>query len=124
MLLGKNNPTSLIGNWRNEATKFTPDLKVLVLHGSERKREFHKIVDSQLIITTYPLIHQDAEMHYQWLILDEAQVIKNPSAKMTQSVKKIKAQYKLCLTGTPMEKYLGELWSLFDFLMPENLSSS
>lgn len=120
-------PTSLVGNWRNEANKFTPDLKVLVLHGSDRKKEFHKIADNHFIITTYPLIHRDAdlhkEIHYQWLILDEAQVIKNPSAKMTQSVKQIKAQHKLCLTGTPMENHLGELWSLFDFLMPGYLSS-
>ena len=120
-------PTSLVGNWRNEAAKFTPGLKVLVLHGSDRKEEFPKIADSQLIITTYPLIHRDADLHaerqYQWLILDEAQVIKNPSAKMTQSVKQIKAQHKLCLTGTPMENHLGELWSLFDFLMPGYLFS-
>lgn len=120
-------PTSLVGNWRNEATKFTPDLKVLVLHGSDRKKEYHKIANAQLIITTYPLIHRDAELHqeinYQWVILDEAQVIKNPNAKITQSVKQIKTQHKLCLTGTPMENHLGELWSLFDFLMPGYLSN-
>lgn len=120
-------PTSLVGNWRNEAAKFTPDLNVLILYGSDRKKEFCKIADKHLIITTYPLIHRDADLHkdtyYQWLILDEAQVIKNPSAKMTQSVKQIKAQHKLCLTGTPMENHLGELWSLFDFLMPGYLSN-
>jgi SNF2 family DNA or RNA helicase len=121
-------PTSLVGNWRNEATKFTPDLKVLVLHGTKRKTLFDNISDHHLIITTYPLVHRDFEalsqLRFQWLILDEAQVIKNPKAKMTQSVKQLKAEHKLCLTGTPMENHLGELWSLFDFLMPGYLSNN
>lgn len=120
-------PTSLVANWRNEAAKFTPELKVLVLHGPNRKPLFSKIDQYHLIISTYPLIHRDAEalgqINWQWLILDEAQVIKNPKAKMTQSVKQLKAQHKLCLTGTPMENHLGELWSLFDFLMPGYLSN-
>jgi hypothetical protein len=114
-------PTSLVGNWRNEAAKFCPDLKVLVLHGSERHKHFNELNDYNLVITTYPLIHRDIEeidYQYQWVILDEAQVIKNPKAKMTQAVKQLKAQHKLCLTGTPMENHLGELWSLFDFVMP------
>ena len=120
-------PTSLVGNWRNEAAKFTPDLKVLVLHGPHRKALFEQINDHQLIISTYPLIHRDfdtlSQLHFQWVILDEAQMIKNPKAKMTQSVKLLKAEHKLCLTGTPMENHLGELWSLFDFLMPGYLSN-
>jgi len=120
-------PTSLVANWRNEAAKFTPDLKVLVLHGANRKQLFTRIHEQHLIITTYPLIHRDfdalSQIRWQWLILDEAQVIKNPKAKMTQAVKQLRAQHKLCLTGTPMENHLGELWSLFDFLMPGYLSN-
>jgi superfamily II DNA or RNA helicase len=120
-------PTSLVSNWRNEATKFTPDLNVLVLHGPDRKTLFTKVHEQHLVITTYPLVHRDFEalsqFDWQWLILDEAQVIKNPKAKMTQSVKQLKAQHKVCLTGTPMENHLGELWSLFDFLMPGYLSN-
>lgn len=120
-------PTSLVGNWRSEAQKFAPDLKVLVLQGSERKQHFDQITDHHLVISTYPLMNRDfdvlSQYPYQWLVLDEAQVIKNPKAKMTQSIKQLQAQHKLCLTGTPMENHLGELWCLFDFLMPGYLGS-
>ena len=120
-------PTSLVGNWLNEANKFTPDLNVLVLHGSDRHQYFSKMGSFDLIITTYPLVGRDFEMlkeqHFSDLILDEAQMIKNPLAKMTKSIKKLDAKQRLCLTGTPMENHLGELWSLFDFLMPGFLGS-
>ena len=120
-------PTSLVGNWLNEAIKFTPDLKVLVLHGVNRHQFFKDINDYDLVITTYPLIARDfkefADFSFSDLILDEAQTIKNPLAKMTKSIKLIDAKQRLCLTGTPMENHLGELWSLFDFLMPGFLGS-
>lgn len=120
-------PTSLVGNWINEANKFTPDLSVLVLHGSDRHQHFSTMSDFDLIITTYPLVGRDFEelktQHFSDLILDEAQMIKNPAAKMTRSIKKLDAKQRLCLTGTPMENHLGELWSLFDFLMPGFLGS-
>ncbi|NRB78436.1 MAG: DEAD/DEAH box helicase [Saccharospirillaceae bacterium] len=120
-------PTSLVGNWRSEAKKFAPKLKVLVLHGPQRHELFDSISEYHLIITTYPLIHRDIELHKQqkwlWLILDEAQVIKNPKAKMTQAIKQLKAKHRLCMTGTPIENHLGELWSLYDFLMPGFLNS-
>jgi len=120
-------PTSLVSNWLNEATKFTPDLKVLVLHGVNRHQFFKDINDYDLVITTYPLIARDAkefvELSFSDLILDEAQTIKNPLAKMTKSIKQMDAKQRLCLTGTPMENHLGELWSLFDFLMPGFLGS-
>ncbi|MEL0628363.1 SNF2-related protein [Psychromonas aquatilis] len=120
-------PTSLVGNWINEAAKFTPDLKVLVLHGVNRHQFFAEINDYDLVITTYPLIARDfkevGEFSFSDLILDEAQTIKNPLAKMTKSIKLIEAKQRLCLTGTPMENHLGELWSLFDFLMPGFLGS-
>ena len=115
-------PTSLMGNWRREAERFTPDFKVLILQGSERKDHFDKIKDYDLVLTTYPLLPRDEEAllahNYYYLILDEAQIVKNPLAKAAKIVRHIKADYRLCLTGTPMENHLGELWAQFDFLMP------
>ncbi len=121
-------PTSLVGNWLNEATKFTPSLKVLLLHGADRKQYFSAISDFDLVITTYPLIGRDFSelepLHFSDIILDEAQTIKNPLAKMTKSIKQLNGKQRLCLTGTPMENHLGELWSLFDFLMPGFLGTN
>lgn len=115
-------PTSLMSNWRREAERFTPDLKVLTLQGAERKQYFDEISSHDLVLTTYPLLPRDEhallEQDYYYLILDEAQVIKNPQAKAARIVRRIKADYRLCLTGTPMENHLGELWAQFDFLMP------
>jgi len=120
-------PTSLVGNWLQEAEKFTPTLKVLILHGTDRHQYFSSLNDYDLVITTYPLIARDfehlKEFTFSDLILDEAQTIKNPLAKMTKSIKQLKSGQRLCLTGTPMENHLGELWSLFDFLMPGFLGS-
>ncbi len=115
-------PTSLMSNWRREAELFTPKLKVLILQGAERKQHFDKINQYDLILSTYPLLVRDQETllayEYYYLILDEAQVIKNPLAKAARMARKINCQHRLCLTGTPMENHLGELWALFDFLMP------
>lgn len=115
-------PTSLMSNWRREAEQFTPKLKVLILQGSERKQNFDKINQYDLILSTYPLLVRDHETllahEYYYLILDEAQIIKNPRAKAARMARDIKCQHRLCLTGTPMENHLGELWALFDFLMP------
>ena len=121
-------PTSLMFNWRQEAERFAPQLKVLVLHGPGRKQHFSSIADHDLIITTYPLLARDKDTllahQYYLLILDEAQVIKNPRAQAGRVARDIDARHRLCLTGTPMENHLGELWSLFDFLMPGLLGSS
>ncbi|GAV19466.1 ATP-dependent helicase HepA [Mariprofundus micogutta] len=115
-------PTSLMHNWRREAEKFTPDLKVLVVHGPTRAQHFKKLADFDLVLTTYPLLARDfevlVEQPWYMLILDEAQYIKNPRAKASQLVRKLQAEHKLCMTGTPMENHLGELWAQFDFLMP------
>ncbi|VAW68544.1 DNA/RNA helicases, SNF2 family [hydrothermal vent metagenome] len=120
-------PTSLMSNWRREAEQFTAKLKVLVLQGAERKQHFDKIDQFDLILSTYPLLVRDQEVllahNYHYLILDEAQVIKNPLAKAARVARDIKARHRLCLTGTPMENHLGELWALFDFLMPGCLGS-
>ncbi len=115
-------PTSLMGNWRREAQRFTPDLSVVILQGSERHQHFDSISEYDLVLTTYPLLSRDTEVlqqhDYHYLILDEAQTIKNPRAKSARLVRTLKANHRLCLTGTPMENHLGELWALFDFLMP------
>ncbi len=121
-------PTSLMSNWRREAQKFTPKLRVLVLQGSERRQYFADISKYDLILSTYPLLVRDHEtllaQEYHYLILDEAQVIKNPRAKAARLAREISARHRLCLTGTPMENHLGELWALFDFLMPGFLGDS
>ncbi len=115
-------PTSLMGNWRREAAVFAPELKVLVLQGSDRSQYFESILDYDIVLSTYPLLVRDDEVllehEYHMLILDEAQVVKNPKSKAAKMIRQFKASHKLCLTGTPMENHLGELWALFDFLMP------
>jgi superfamily II DNA or RNA helicase len=115
-------PTSLMGNWRREAQRFTPDLRVVVLHGADRQQHFAQIGDADLVITTYPLLLRDGAAltahDYHYLVLDEAQAVKNPRAKAARVVREICARHRLCLTGTPMENHLGELWAQFDFLMP------
>ncbi|MDX2346197.1 MAG: DEAD/DEAH box helicase [Legionella sp.] len=120
-------PTSLMVNWRLEAARFTSHLNVLLYHGDNRKQLDTTINDYDLILTTYPLLTRDKKMlldhTFYYLILDEAQFIKNSKAKSTQIVHQIKADHRLCLTGTPMENHLGELWSLFHFLMPGFLGS-
>ncbi|MEA3276305.1 MAG: SNF2-related protein [Pseudomonadota bacterium] len=115
-------PTSLMFNWRREAERFAPALRVLVLHGPSRRKDFDALDEQDLVLTTYPLLPRDldvlAAQQFHLLILDEAQAVKNPRAKAAQAVRAIDARHRLCLTGTPMENHLGELWSLLDFLMP------
>ncbi|MGM0677262.1 MAG: SNF2-related protein [Pseudomonadota bacterium] len=115
-------PTSLMSNWRREAEQFTPNLKVLTLHGPDRKQYYEQLPEMDLALTTYPLLSRDSEellaQAFSFLILDEAQQIKNPRAQASQVVRRIQAPHRLCLTGTPMENHLGELWAQFDFLMP------
>ncbi|HEY7773421.1 MAG TPA: DEAD/DEAH box helicase [Marinagarivorans sp.] len=120
-------PTSLLWNWQTEAEKFTPNLRCLVLHGTERKPLFEELADYDLIITTYGLIPRDLEHHqhffYDLIVLDEAQKIKNKNAKITRAVQKLPSEMRLCLTGTPLENHLGELWSIMNFAQPELLGS-
>ncbi|MGI9437945.1 MAG: SNF2-related protein, partial [Geminicoccaceae bacterium] len=115
-------PTSLMANWRLEARRFAPDLRVVTLHGSERKQHFDVIKDHDLVLTTYALLRYDKDVllgqDYHLVILDEAQNIKNPKAAVTRLVHQLKARHRLCLTGTPLENHLGELWSLCHFLNP------
>lgn len=115
-------PTSLMFNWRMEAKRFCPHLKVLTLHGSQRKDYFEHMSEHDVVLTTYPLLLRDKDnllrQSFYLFILDEAQCIKNKNALVTQVALQIKATYRLCLTGTPMENHLGELWSLFNFVLP------
>ncbi|MDZ7826180.1 MAG: DEAD/DEAH box helicase [Gammaproteobacteria bacterium] len=120
-------PTSLMFNWRHEARRFAPDLRVLVLHGPRRKARFAAIGEHDLVLTTYPLLARDKDallaQPYHLAILDEAQFIKNPRAQASRVARRIEARHRLCLTGTPLENHLGELWSLFDFAAPGLLGS-
>jgi superfamily II DNA or RNA helicase len=115
-------PSSLVFNWEAEARKFTPELRVLAIHGADRHKLFAEMPKSDLVITSYALLRRDAE-HYRSLefdtvTLDEAQHIKNRQTQNAQAVKTVRARHKLILTGTPMENSVLDLWSLFAFLMP------
>jgi SNF2-related domain/Helicase conserved C-terminal domain len=115
-------PTSVVPNWRAEALKFTPDLRVLVLNGPERKKYFRSIPHADLVLTSFALLQRDIEklatVPFHLVVLDEAQYIKNPRSKMAQAACKLDARHRLCLSGTPIENHLGELWSQMNFLVP------
>lgn len=115
-------PTSVVSNWRAEAIKFAPGLKVLVLNGADRKKYYRSIPYADLVITSFALLQRDIEklmgFEYHMMVLDEAQYIKNPRAKVAQAACRVVARHRLCLSGTPIENHLGELWSLMHFLIP------
>ncbi len=121
-------PVSLMGNWAREAQRFTPELRVQVFHGMDRHSGADTLVDNDLVLTSYALLPREKE---RWLatawhmvVLDEAQNIKNANTHAAKVVSELNAGQRLCLSGTPMENHLGELWSLFHFLMPGFLSSN
>lgn len=120
-------PTSVVVNWQREAAKFAPDLRVLILQGPDRASRYGSIAGSDLVLTSYALIGRDLETflthQFHLIILDEAQHIKNPGAQVTQAVGQLQSAHRLCLSGTPVENHLGELWSLMHFLMPGLLGS-
>jgi len=119
-------PTSVLVNWRDEIARFAPTLRVLTLHGSTRHSRFGELQAADVVLTTYALLARDAEFllkgEFHCVILDEAQNIKNPKTQAAQTVCQLKARHRLCLSGTPIENHLGELWSLFNFLIPGFLS--
>jgi SNF2 family DNA or RNA helicase len=129
-------PASLLGNWRNEATGFTPSLKLVFVHPAETDRATleqlaqnpsNALADADLVITTYSMVTRQAWLKKQpWhlVILDEAQAIKNASTGQSKAVKQLTARARIALTGTPVENRLGDLWSLFDFLNPGLLGSA
>ena len=120
-------PTSLVPNWCLETQRFAPDLKVLVLHGPARKERFAEIAAHDVVITSYKLLTRDEAVltaqDWHVVVLDEAQTIKNPAAETTKLATRLRARQRLCLSGTPLENHLGELWSLFDFLAAGFLGS-
>lgn len=115
-------PTSVVPNWAAEAEKFTPGLKVRVHHGMVRTSAAKDLRAADVVVTSYPLLHRDidllAKTDWHCVILDEAQHIKNPKSITAQAACALTATQRLCLSGTPMENHLGELWSLMRFLMP------
>jgi superfamily II DNA or RNA helicase len=121
-------PTSVVPNWAMEAARFAPSLKLLTLHGPARKERFGEIGKHDLVLTTYPLLTRDHDVltEHEWhvVVLDEAQMIKNPNAETTRQALRLKARQRLALSGTPLQNHLGELWSLFDFLAPGFLGSA
>ena len=120
-------PTSLTYNWLNECKKFTPQLSVLLLNGNQATRisqieSLRKSEKPDLVITSYPLIRRDIglmkDIPFRFAVLDEAQQIKNVQSVGAHAVKQLTADTRIALTGTPMENHAGELWSLFDFVLP------
>ncbi len=118
-------PTSVVGNWRKEAARFVPGLPVLIHHGMGRTRgqEFAEEASRHaLVISTYALAHRDIEqlqgVPWSGIILDEAQNIKNPETRQSRAARSLTADYRIALTGTPVENSVGELWSIMDFLNP------
>lgn len=122
-------PTSLVYNWESEFKKFAPSLSTLVINGNKPKREalIKDIANWDVIITSYPLVRSDVDslssFNFSSIFIDEAQYIKNPQSQSAVCVKSLISSHKFALTGTPIENNLSELWSIFDFIMPEYLGS-
>ena len=121
-------PKSLVFNWHQEATRFAPKLRVLEHTGQERGNVMEQLDDYDLILTTYGTLRNDAvefkDIHFDYVILDEAQAIKNADTVSAKAVRLLKCNHRLALSGTPIENHLGELWSLFEFLNPGMLGSA
>jgi len=117
-------PTSVLRNWRDEAAKFTPSLRTAVLHGPRRAKAMARLRngDVDLAVTSYALLRRDleslSEVDWRFVVLDEAQAIKNPDSQTARAARTIPAAMRLALTGTPIENKLAELWSLMEFLNP------
>jgi SNF2 family DNA or RNA helicase len=115
-------PTSLVPNWTAELSRFAPHLRVVVLHGLDRHERRRDLTGVHVVITTYTVLSRDIEamagLSWHIAVLDEAQAIKSPTAKATHAVCRLNTNHRLCLSGTPIENNLGELWSQFAFLMP------
>ena len=119
-------PSSLTLNWKSEAERFAKDLDILIVNGNaeERKKKIKQIKRYDLVITSYDLLKRDVEEYesldytFRYIIADEAQYIKNNNTQNSKAIKRIKANTKYALTGTPIENSLSELWSIFDYIMP------
>ncbi|HVR21474.1 MAG TPA: SNF2-related protein, partial [Polyangiaceae bacterium] len=115
-------PKSLIGNWQRELERFAPGLRVVVLRGPSRHSRWAEAPNADVVLTSYPVLSRDLETakshEFHLLILDEAQTIKNSRSLVNRACRMLVARHRLCLSGTPIENNLGEIWALFDFLMP------
>jgi SNF2 family DNA or RNA helicase len=118
-------PMSVVGNWKKESERFTPGLPVMIHHGGGRARGasfFKQVPEQALVVTSFSLLYRDRELFEQvdWagVVLDEAQNIKNPETKQAQAARSLKADYRIALTGTPVENHVGDLWSILEFLNP------
>lgn len=115
-------PTSVLPNWLSEIQRLTPNLRAVSLHGPHRFSRFSEAECADIVLSTYPLLARDSSaltaIRWHGVILDEAQAIKNSYTRAAQAVLQLKSKYRLCLSGTPVENHLGELWSQFNFLMP------
>lgn len=120
-------PTSVVPNWMNEAQRLTPSLRVLKLTGSDRFERFKEIPNNDIVITSYALLLRDIDSlslsDWSIIILDESQYIKNPTTSLSKAVARLRAKARFCFTGTPVENNLRELWSQFNFLMPNMLGN-
>ncbi len=118
-------PTSLAFNWAREIEKFAPHLRVVTIHGAKRAPLYERIASADVVVTTYPILVRDEERlakhAFHALVLDEAQAIKNTRTQAFQALASIRAAHRVCLTGTPVENHLGELWALMRFLDPDLL---
>lgn len=114
-------PTSLLANWEDEFTRFASALQVLTLHGNSRHQHYASIDDFPVVLTSYPVLVRDAALlaqrRFSILVCDEAQALKNPASRTAVAAKTLNADTRICLSGTPVENHLGELWSQFDLLM-------
>jgi SNF2 family DNA or RNA helicase len=121
-------PTSVLPNWLNEAKRLAPCLNVVALRGASRRKTFSEIAKADVVVTTYALLARDAEVlcakKWYCVVLDESQSIKNSQTSAAKATYALKAHHRLCLTGTPVENHLGELWSQFAFLLPGLLGTS
>jgi len=120
-------PTSVCMNWVEEANRFAPTLNIVQFWGKDRKKQLENLGAFDLLITSYALLQIEAEslsqIHWQTIVLDEAQAIKNMTTKRSQAAMSLRGEFKMITTGTPIENHLGELWTLFNFLNPGLLGS-
>ena len=120
-------PTSLVDNWAAEASRFTPWLKIGTMTGADRHNRWKDLAGLDVVVTSYALMRRDIDLYapldFMAVILDEAQHIKNQSTQNAQAAKRLRADHRLVLTGTPIENGVSDLWSIMDFLMPGYLGS-
>ena len=115
-------PTSLLHNWQSQAAQFTPELRILTLHGLRRRELTGEIPNADLVLTTYPLLSRDKDILsaqvWDLIIVDEAQMLKNPASQMAKALRLLSCSGRLALTGTPIENSLQDIWTLFDWVVP------